>query len=193
MKNWNDDFGDWQGLACPEQVARYQHIASLVTKFCRGHLLDVGCGEAVLRRFLPPSLSYFGIEPSAKAGNGRTDIACASAESFAAGSNRWDCIVFNEVLYYSRDPLYLLRKYAQFLIPNGKIIISIYQKPEALSLKTRLLHYLYPRRPVSNLHCTQMVSDFISRQRWAIETDDLVAGRWRIWTTRPLKAQNTAD
>jgi Arc/MetJ family transcription regulator len=40
---------------------------------------------------------------------------------------------------------------------------------------------------MSNLHCTQMVADFMSRQRWMIETDDdLVAARWRIWTTRPL-------
>lgn len=186
MKEWNDEFGDWQGLASAEQAPRYQHIARLVTTFSRRHVLDVGCGEAVLRNYLPPSLPYLGIEPSAKALNGRNDIANATAEDFVAGGNRWDCIVFNEVLYYSRDPLYLLRKYAQFLLPDGKIIISIYQKPEALSLKTRLLRYLHPHRPVSNLHCTQMVSDFISRQRWVIETDDLVAGRWRIWTTRPL-------
>ena len=62
--------------------------------------------------------------------------------------------MFNEVLYYSRDPIYLLRKYAQFLFQDGKIIISIYQKPEILTLQTRLLHCLNPRRPISNLHCT---------------------------------------
>jgi len=173
-------------MACAEQAPRYQHIARLVTKGSQRHVLDVGCGEAVLRTFLPPHLPYLGIEPSAKAPQSRKGIANATAEDFGPGGNRWDCIVFNEVLYYSRDPLYLLRKYAQFLFPDGKIIISIYQKPEALSLKTRLLHYLHPRRPISNLHCTEMVSDFISRQRWIIETDDLVAGRWRIWTTRPL-------
>ena len=186
MKDWNNDFGDWQGLACAEQAPRYEHIARLVTKFSQRQVLDVGCGEAVLRNFLPPNLLYLGIEPSEKALNGRNDIANATAEDFAAAGNRWDCIVFNEVLYYSRDPLYLLRKYAQFLFPGGKIIISIYQKPEVLSLKARLLRGLRPRRPISNLHCTRMVSEFISRQRWAIETDDLVAGRWRIWTTRPL-------
>jgi 2-polyprenyl-3-methyl-5-hydroxy-6-metoxy-1,4-benzoquinol methylase len=186
MKDWNDEFGDWQGLACAEQVPRYQHIAGLLKKFSGQRVLDVGCGETVLRNFLPPSLSYLGIEPSAKAVNGRKDIAYTTAEDFAAGASRWDCIVFNEVLYYSRDPIYLLRKYAQFLLPNGKIIISIYQKPDALSLKARLLHYLEPRRPMSNLQCTQMVVDFISCQRWAIETDDLVAGRWRIWTTLPI-------
>lgn len=121
-----------------------------------------------------------------KAVNGRNDIARATAEDFAAVNDRWDCIVFNEVLYYSRDPLYLLRKYAKLLLPGGKIIISIYQKPGALSLKKRLLHYLQPRRPMSNLHCTEMIADFMSRQGWIIETDDLVAGRWRIWTARPV-------
>lgn len=186
MKDWNNDFGDWQGLACAEQAPRYEHIARLVAKFSQRQVLDVGCGEAVLRNFLPPNLPYLGIEPSKNALNGRNDIANATAEDFAAGGNRWDCIVFNEVLYYSRDPLYLLRKYAQFLFPDGKIIISIYQKPEVLSLKARLLRGLHPRRPISNLYCTRMVSEFISRQGWAIETDDLVAGRWRIWTTRPL-------
>jgi hypothetical protein len=39
---------------------------------------------------------------------------------------------------------------------------------------------------MSNLHGTQMVADFMSRQRWMIKTDDLVAARWRIWTTRPF-------
>ena len=186
MKDWNNDFGDWQGLACAEQAPRYQHIAGLLRNFSRRQVLDVGCGEGVLRNFLSPDSSYLGIEPSVKALNGRKDITNATAEDFAAGASRWDCIVFNEVLYYSRDPLYLLRKYARFLLPDGKVIISIYQAPGAFSFKRRLLHYLHPRRPMSNVHCTQMVADFISRDRWIIETDDLVEGRWRIWTTMPL-------
>ena len=186
MKRWNEGFGDWQGLACDEQAPRYEHIARLLVRFSPRLVLDVGCGEAVLRSFLPPSLSYFGIEPSVKAVDRRRNVTNATAEDFDAGDNRWDCIVFNEVLYYSREPLYLLRKYARFLLPDGKIIISIYQRPEVLSLKARLLRGLHPRPPISNLHCTRMVSEFISRQRWVIETDDLVAGRWRIWTTRPL-------
>jgi SAM-dependent methyltransferase len=186
MKSWNEDFGDWQGLACTGQAPRYEHIARLITKFSRRLVLDVGCGEAVLRSFLPQGLIYLGVEPSGKALVGHSDVAHSTAEDFVAEGNRWDCIVFNEVLYYSRDPIYLLRKYAQFLLPDGKIIISIYQQPGALSLKRRLLRYLQPRRPMSNIHCTQMIADFMFRQRWKIDTDDLVAGRWRIWTTRPV-------
>ena len=163
VKNWKQNFGDWQGLACAAQAPRYQHIAHLVTKFSRRDVLDVGRGEAMLRNFLPPSVSCLGIEPSAKAVNGRKDIANTMPEDFAAGASRWDCIMFNEGLYYSRDPLYLLRKYAQFLLPDGKIIISIYQTPGAPSLKRRLLHYLDPRRPMPSRNCTQMVADFMSR------------------------------
>ena len=138
-------------------------------------------GVAVLRNFLS-----LGIEPSAKAVNGRNDIAIAKAADFDAGDGSWDCIVFDEVLYCSADPLDLLGKYAQFLRPDGKIIISIYPNPGAPSLKRRCLHYLDPRRPMSDLHCTQMVADFMSGQRWIMETDELVKGHWRIWTIRPV-------
>jgi len=42
----------------------------------------------------------------------------------------------------------------KYTLPEGKIIISIYQKPGALSLRRRLFHYLQPYRPMSNLHFT---------------------------------------
>jgi 2-polyprenyl-3-methyl-5-hydroxy-6-metoxy-1,4-benzoquinol methylase len=50
------------------QAPRYRAIAGMIDRFCpKGSVLDVGCGEALLRDFLPQGANYLGIEPSAKA------------------------------------------------------------------------------------------------------------------------------
>ena len=192
---WDDDSGDWQGLASRAQLPRYWHIARLIAQCSPRNVLDVGCGEAILRDFLPSSLVYSGVEPSSKAANAQQGIVHTTAEAFSPGNERWDCIVFNEVLYYSHDPLYLLKKYARLLVSGGRILISIYQKPGIPSFKSVLLHWLNPNRPMSNLHCTQMLSSFIFHECWAVESDELVAGRWRVWLTQPrgLTPMRTED
>ena len=176
--HWNDDSGDWQGLSSDDQAPRYRRLAELIG--CAGSVLDVGCGEAVLRSYLPNS-NYFGIEPSAKASRGHAKVERSTAESFAAGNQRWDCIVFNEVLYYSEDPLCLLHKYSHFLNPDGRMVISIYQNPRVPSFKKKLQHFLKPGIPLSNTHCSQMVSNFLAKQGWDVRSDELVNNRWRMW------------
>ncbi|MGH9345383.1 MAG: hypothetical protein ACRD19_16675 [Terriglobia bacterium] len=48
-KPWDDDAGNWQGLASSTQEPRYRTIAGFIDRFCgNGLILDVGCGEAVL-------------------------------------------------------------------------------------------------------------------------------------------------
>jgi predicted TPR repeat methyltransferase len=107
VKSWNDQWGHWQGLESAVQSARYQAIASIIERSCpQGSLLDVGCGEAVLWDYLPKGITCLGIEPSAAASEtagakyGRDRIIHSTAEAFRTREQRWDCIVFNEVLYY---------------------------------------------------------------------------------------------
>jgi SAM-dependent methyltransferase len=184
--DWNDDFGDWQGLASIEQAPRYQRIASLVEQLIQvGSVLDVGCGEAVLRDFLPRSILYRGIEPSAKAIEAHPEVAHSTAEAFEAHGQKWNCIVFNEMLYYARDPLFLLKKYAELLCPGGAFIISIYQRPGMPTPAARIRHWFDRRRPISNVHCTEMVLRFICKNGWSVEHDSLLENRWRIWVSRP--------
>lgn len=194
VKPWNDDAGDWQNLAATSQVPRYEAIARIVGTFCPGgSILDVGCGEAVLRKYLPAPAEYLGIEPSmtaaesARATCSQGNILHTTADDFDAGQRQWDCIIFNEMLYYTAAPLTLVRKYAGLLRPNGLMIISIFQRPER-SLKSRLLGWALRR--MSNMRCTKIVHNFMTANRWTIEVDDFVAipgtsNCWRIFAARP--------
>ena len=61
-----------------------------------------------------------------------------------------DCVVFNEVLYYSRHPLALLDKYPNLIKHGGKIIVSIYQKPGSL-IKAQRMYWLDRNRTMSKV------------------------------------------
>ena len=182
---WNDDYGDWQGLASNIQEPRYQEIARIVGEFCpNGSVLDVGCGEAVLAAYLPESVTYIGIEPSSKAlAASSTKISChhTTAEEFISGEERWDCIIFNEMLYYSQDPQSLLLKFSNFLKPNGIVIISIYQKRD--SLRARL------GSSMTNARCTRIVKALVARKQWTVERDQRIerpdGQPWWLLVVRP--------
>jgi SAM-dependent methyltransferase len=197
LKKWDDLSGDWQGLMSSDQAGRYQAIARAVESNCpTGAVLDVGCGEAVLREFLPQCVEYTGIEPSLKAASlalnkpGPLRIIHGRCEDVDLRGRTWDCIVFNEVLYYLADPIGLITKYSQLVARGGIVIASIFQKPESPSLKARLLHAWDPRRPISNVHCTEQVRSYMIEHAWAITQDVLIPGAdanhyWRLIVARP--------
>jgi 2-polyprenyl-3-methyl-5-hydroxy-6-metoxy-1,4-benzoquinol methylase len=182
---WNDDSFDWQGLTSVTQQPRYQEIARVVGEFCpSGSVLDVGCGEAVLADYLPESVTYTGIEPSAKASAvASAKIPChhITAEDFISGEERWDCIVFNEMLYYSQAPQAILLKFSRLLRPNGIIIISIYQKRD--SWRARL------RFSMTNARCTRKVTAFLASEYWTVEQDSKIdqpdRQPWWLLVARP--------
>lgn len=197
-KSWNDESGDWQGLALARQVPRYRVIARMIGQYCpNGSVLDVGAGEAVLWDYLPKSVKYLGIEPSAKAVKsagarcGRDCIIHSTGEDFDAGNSQWDCIVFNEMLYYVPEPVALLEKFSKLLKSGGTIIVSIYQK-SSYPIKTRLMQWLHGRSLMSNVRCAKMVHDFMVRDGWLIEEDQLIVSpgspeRWQLWLARPRR------
>jgi SAM-dependent methyltransferase len=200
MRLRNEQAGDWQGSDSLTHAPRYDTVASILRKFGADmSVLDVGCGEAMLRARLPKNTRYVGIERSGAAARialKRTDsinIIRTTAESFDSRGERFDSIVFNEMLYYAHDPIGLLKKYAFLLREGGVILCSIYQKRGTNSLRSRLLHYLDRRRPISNVHCEKMVRAFMTNEAWPILEDQAVAipGHvslwWHIWLTRPPK------
>lgn len=179
---------DWRGLDTASQSIRYETIARML--YWRISVLDVGCGEAVLLPHLVTGTEYFGVEPGLEAftrakrkvNSRHSTIVHATAEAFTTRV-RFDAIVFNEMLYYAADPVGLLRKYGRLLLPNGIILISIYQK-DAASLKSRLWHLLDHRRPMSNIHCERMLRAFMRREGWGITEFRQVNGH-HIWSMRP--------
>lgn len=200
MRPHDDQSGDWQGLGSTAQSLRYAVIARMLRSYgADTKVLDVGCGEAVLRAWLPRESGYTGIEPSAAAvriareRNPGADIVHDRAESFESGNKDFDSIVFNEMLYYAADPVGLLRKYAPLLRPGGVILCSIFPKADGLSLKRRVACWLAPRRPRSNAHCEQMVRTFMAREAWPILDDRSVPipgtpFHWHIWLATPRRS-----
>jgi 2-polyprenyl-3-methyl-5-hydroxy-6-metoxy-1,4-benzoquinol methylase len=98
-----------------------------------GSLLDVGCGQGVLQRRLRALgyARYLGIDGSQEAiaraqteRDARTEFRCADAESFTP-QDRFDVIVYNEVLYYLKDPVDVVRRLARALNPDGIVIVSM--------------------------------------------------------------------
>jgi predicted TPR repeat methyltransferase len=195
---WNLNSFYSKGLNSPQQSPRYMEITQLIARNCpAGPVLDVGCGEGVLAGFLERETAYFGIEPLASAIQsahcGKDAIRQCTAEEFSGGGRKWGCIVFNEMLYYTKDPCGLLKKYASHLEPGGVVILSIYQRNERFDRLARLRHWLDRRRPYSNAHCTSMVLDLMRREGWAIAHDKLVTKPnhptpWRIVAARPASS-----
>jgi 2-polyprenyl-3-methyl-5-hydroxy-6-metoxy-1,4-benzoquinol methylase len=183
---WNNDSRDWEGLTSDDQRPRYEAIAGIIQEFCpSGAVLDVGCGEAILAGYLPRSVSYTGIDRSAKAAAlASTKVLChhVNAEDFASGDERWDCIVFNEMLYYSDMPQALLLKFSRLLRSNGIIIISIFQKRDH-SLRAMLGFSM------SNARCTRVVKELIAAEQWTVEREREIeqpgAEPWLVLVVRP--------
>src|SRR5262249_23790750 len=159
-------------------------------------VLDVGCGQALLRSWLPGAARYKGIEPSVVAVRNAYErdasltITLSRAEDYVAPSERFDSVVFNEVLYYTRHPIRLLKQYSTLLSSHGVVPCSIYQSPRRRSLQSAFRHMLDRRRPMSNVHCERMVRTFMKRRRWTILDDRTVSAggigdEWHIWTAQP--------
>lgn len=200
VRGWNDDAGDWRGLDSSGQAPRYAAIAEILHTFKSDtKVLDVGCGEAVLRAWLPDYTDYTGIERSSVAvriavqRNSLARIIHTTAESFDARGERFASIVFNEMLYYTADPVGLLKKYAALLSHGGVILCSIYEDPGAAketSLRRKLWHFFDRRYPLSNLNCAKMVRTFLAREAWPILEDRTVptpgaSSAWNIWLAIP--------
>ena len=111
---------------------------------------------------------------SAQARCGQDRILHIAGEDSHRDERRWDCVVFNEVLYYAPSPLALLDKYSRLLEPGGIVIVSIYQKP-GHGIRERLGSWLGGHTGTPSVRCTKKVHDFMVRQGWVIEEDNLVA------------------
>jgi 2-polyprenyl-3-methyl-5-hydroxy-6-metoxy-1,4-benzoquinol methylase len=127
--------GDWSFLRELDQMTRYSVIAGYVqTLKCEGSVLDVGCGEGLLldrlcggaySKFVGIDISQTAIERAQEKQYPRSFFTRVDARGFVADEH-FDAIIFNEVLYYFRDPLEVSRKYCHWLKPDGLLITSLY-------------------------------------------------------------------
>jgi SAM-dependent methyltransferase len=136
---WDEEYrqGSWQRLDSAVQLAHYAVIAGYVDHFLSPGMsvLDVGCGHGRLYHFLRPlkPARYVGLDISSEA------IAQAQALDEPAARfevadfqtwrppDRFDAVIFNESIYYAREPLVHLQRYQQSIAPGGIMILSVAQ------------------------------------------------------------------
>lgn len=135
-RTWNAEWAQtrWDYLGAVDELAHYSVLAGYALRLKPGGVvLDVGCGEGLLRDRLHPSSfsEYVGLDfdEAISRATGRIDertrFVVGDFRAFEP-STRFDTIVFNESLYYAWDPVGEVQRYTGFLRPGGIVLISMY-------------------------------------------------------------------
>jgi 2-polyprenyl-3-methyl-5-hydroxy-6-metoxy-1,4-benzoquinol methylase len=107
-------------------------------------ILDLGCGEGILRERLGSSSieRYTGVDWSNEAvelarqrDNERAEFIPASIDEWIP-DGRYDAIVFNEVLYYLPQPLVTVARYARSLTDSGSMFVSMWNPAVLVSARS---------------------------------------------------------
>jgi 2-polyprenyl-6-hydroxyphenyl methylase/3-demethylubiquinone-9 3-methyltransferase len=167
---WEEQYGSggWELMRGLDELARYSVIAGYLHHLRPGgSVLDVGAGEGLLAdhlrlvgysRYLGVDLAESAVRQAAGREDARTSFAVADAEAYAP-PQRWDAIVFNECVYYFRDPLATVRRYESFLEDGGVLIVSTFRSRRADVIVRRLLerYRLLEETAISNRKGTWVV------------------------------------
>ena len=144
--------GSWDFLGGVDELARYAVIASYLHHLRPGgSVLDVGCGEGVLldhlapfgpRRYTGIDLSEAAIRRGRERGGGNAELLVANAETYrprpGAPAQSWDAVVFNECLYYFRDPVGGALRYRGWLAEGGILVTSMFRSWRSDAIQRRL-------------------------------------------------------
>jgi SAM-dependent methyltransferase len=147
---WEDGYraGRWAFMRELDEAARYAVIAAFVRRLAPGGaVLDVGCGEGLLvdelrphryRRYLGIDVSEAAIAQAAGRGDAMTAFVAADAEREPA-AGPWDVVVFNESVYYFRDPVATVERYESVLTEGGSFVVSTFRSRRAEAVVRALL------------------------------------------------------
>jgi SAM-dependent methyltransferase len=163
--------GGWEFMRGLDEIARYAVIAAFAHRLAPGGaVLDVGCGEGLLvdhlrplgyRRYLGIDLSESAVAQAASRADTATGFLVADAEG-EPPAGPWDLVVFNESVYYFRDPQATLARYEAELAPGGSFVVSTFRSRRADAVVAALL------------------------RRYRLVEETSVANRKGTWTVRAL-------
>jgi 2-polyprenyl-3-methyl-5-hydroxy-6-metoxy-1,4-benzoquinol methylase len=119
-----------------------RRIAALIEEHRHGtRLLEVGCGTGAMTRYLTGEITAIDGSPKCieeclkQSWDPPIRFEECMAEEFAVSGDRFDDVVMAGLLEHVEDPLHLLRKAKEWLVPGGRVHISV---PNALSLHRRI-------------------------------------------------------
>lgn len=138
VADWDRTYreGNWDYLSSIAETPRYATIAGYVHKLVgHGNILDAGCGEGLLidyldigrLRYTGFDLSPTAIDRARKRYGGVTLFSCSLDDFRPANGEKYDVIVFNEVLTSLDRSILILNRFFAFLTPSGHIVISQFQ------------------------------------------------------------------
>ena len=172
VSQWNEEFADgrWEYLKNDRQTTRYKAIMDILAKHkTKPAILDVGCGEGILVDHLIQKKidfsDYLGLDISSQAitkaqhHHPTVKFETADAEKYIASSG-YDIIIFNECIYYFRNPLLVLHNFERYLNKNGIYIMSVFNNKNYF----QILDSIRKSYPCNE---SKIVSDGIS-DRWII-------------------------
>ena len=126
--------GRWAYMRDVAESHRYSIIVGCCQYFKPRDVkvLDVGCGEGILQLRLAYS-KYVGIDMNVEAisraasrQDAHTEFVQIPADIYQP-HDLYDVIVFNESLYYIKDPIDIFSKYRAFLKEDGVMIVCMFQ------------------------------------------------------------------
>ena len=153
---WENQYsrGEWTSLEGMDEMAHYAVIGGY-TRLLHPTpaILDAGCGSGALLKWVNPAFeSYLGIDIAEEAIAQGNALGIPKANFVAGDLENWDAplcfdiIIFNESLYYTRDPRATLLRFNKFLKLNGVFIISMCEYGHNAAAWARLdatVHWLH--------------------------------------------------
>ncbi|WP_395054134.1 class I SAM-dependent methyltransferase [Flavobacterium sp.] len=133
---WNYKYqkGSWDYMGNEEK--RYNTIVDFIkeTQINKPSILDLGCGYGALNSYLETEKygSFLGIDLSSIAIQRAKNANYLNSEFLSADihqfqpKQKFDIIIFNEVLYYLDNQLEIVEKYANYFNQTGYFIFSFY-------------------------------------------------------------------
>jgi 2-polyprenyl-3-methyl-5-hydroxy-6-metoxy-1,4-benzoquinol methylase len=137
---WEKEYSgtDWDFLFSEDEKGHYLAIINqLKSSNATPKVLDIGSGHGALYHYFKTSLTgnfkYSGVDISENAIK-KANEQFAEADfkvvnyDFESVNDKFDIVIFNEVLYYFVKPMKMLEKaFTENLLPGGVIIISMYK------------------------------------------------------------------
>jgi SAM-dependent methyltransferase len=125
--------GVWDYLGRPHELARYSLLAGYYRYFVKAgsRILDVGCGEGLLRAQLDHFSEYIGIDISATAVRRAGERWNDERTSFIAGDINmapgiFDAVFANEIMQLLPDPGAFVQGVFDVTAPGGYFLVSIH-------------------------------------------------------------------
>jgi SAM-dependent methyltransferase len=139
--------GYWARLKELKEQAHNAVVLSYITHLRpQGSLLEVGCGEGTLlpqlkrlgyRNYTGVDISESAIRHCQQFTDAQTVFVACDAESYMPNA-AFDIIILNECIYYFLEPVATLQRYANYLLPGGLIVISVFDSAKSSSIRRSL-------------------------------------------------------